>query len=34
MTKKSSLPVADTLAGYHWLAFVLLMLKDLFDKSA
>jgi transposase len=26
--------LANTLAGYHWLAFVLLMLKNLFDKSA
>ena len=26
--------LANTLASYHWLAFVLLMLKNLFDKSA
>ena len=26
--------LAETLAGYHWLAFALLMLKNLFDKSA
>jgi transposase len=26
--------LANTLAGYHWLASVLLMLKNLFDKSA
>ena len=26
--------LASTLAGYHWLAFVLLMLKNLFAKSA
>ena len=26
--------LASTLAGYHWLAFVLLMLKDFFAKSA
>ena len=26
--------LATTLAGYHWLAFVLLMLKNLFVKSA
>jgi transposase len=26
--------LAETLAGYHWLAFALLMLKTFFDKSA
>ena len=26
--------LATTLAGYHWLAFVLLMLKSVFTKSA
>ena len=26
--------LATTLAGYHWLAFALLMLKSLFAKSA
>ena len=26
--------LASTLAGYHWLAFVLLMLKNFFAKSA
>jgi transposase len=26
--------LASTLAGYHWLAFVLLMLKSVFTKSA
>jgi hypothetical protein len=26
--------LATTLAGYHWLAFAMLMLKSLFAKSA
>jgi hypothetical protein len=26
--------LATTLAGYHWLAFAVLMLKSLFAKSA
>jgi transposase len=26
--------LATTLAGYHWLAFAMLMLKTLFSKSA